>query len=171
MTGDCIAFVIQAAGATILSSGGSNTDLGNTIIIVGLVFQIIAFGLFVVAAALFHFRMLKVPTQLAQERPWTKHMISLYVISMLIFIRSLVRVVEYVQGNAGTIMSHEVYIYIFDAVLMLSAVAIMNVVHPGEVARYVREMRVPKAEKPARRWNRFGRHGSHEALRENMEMA
>ena len=47
--------------------------------------------------------------------------------------RSLIRVVEYVQGNAGYIMSHEVFLYIFDGILMLGVMVLLNVVHRSEI--------------------------------------
>ena len=68
-------------------------------------------------------------------------MVSLYIVSALIFIRSVVRVVEYVQGHEGFVMTHEVFVYVFDGGLMAVAVGVMGVVHPGEVAGYLREMR------------------------------
>lgn len=65
-------------------------------------------------------------------------MISLYLVSVLIFIRSIVRVVEYAQGNDGYIMTREVFLYIFDALVMWLAMITMNWVHPSEVAAYLR---------------------------------
>ena len=43
----------------------------------------------------------------------------LYVASGLIFVRSLFRLIEYIEGNDGVLLSSEVYLYIFDALLML----------------------------------------------------
>lgn len=65
-------------------------------------------------------------------------MVSLYLVSILIFVRSIVRVVEYVQGNDGYIMSHEAFLYVFDATVMWLAMIIMNWVHPSEVAANLR---------------------------------
>jgi len=65
-------------------------------------------------------------------------MISLYLVSMLIFVRSIVRVVEYAQGNDGFIMVHEVFLYIFDSLVMWIAMVVMNWIHPSEVAAFLR---------------------------------
>ena len=65
---------------------------------------------------------------------------GLYVVSFLILVRSIVRVVEYIQGYSGYIMSHEAFLYVFDAAVMFVAVVSMNWIHPGEVAKYVREL-------------------------------
>lgn len=139
--GDLIAFGIQSTGGSLLSSDTPSTvDAGNWIIIGGLVVQILSFGMFVLAATLFHIRIARRPTALSPTRPWSKHMISLYLVSGLIFVRCAFRLVEYVQGHEGYLMSHEVWGYVFDAALMLLAVGVMNVVHPGEVARFVRAL-------------------------------
>ena len=63
--------------------------MGNNIIIAGLIVQIVVFGLFVIAAAIFHSRLLKQPTASCHTTPWTKHMVSLYIVSILIFVTAL----------------------------------------------------------------------------------
>jgi hypothetical protein len=139
--GDVFAFLLQASGAGLLSS--QNADMintGNNVIIGGLFAQLVFFGLFVLAAAIFHVRITKAPTRLCFERPWQKHLVGLYIVSFLILVRSIVRVVEYIQGYSGYIMSHEAFLYVFDATVMFVAVISMNWIHPGEVAKYVREL-------------------------------
>lgn len=139
--GDIISFFVQAGGAGILSGGSAHVTIGKIIIVVGLIFQVIFFGLFVSAALIFHRRMSKRPTALAQTRPWKKHMLSLYIVSALILIRSVVRIVEFAQGYQGYVITHEVFLYLFDALFMFGAVVTMLVIHPGEVAEYIREDR------------------------------
>jgi hypothetical protein len=46
-------------------------------------------------------------------------------------------------------VSHEAFLYVFDAAVMLFAVITMNAIHPGEVARYVREDARTAKEGPA----------------------
>ena len=60
-------------------------------------------------------------------------MYVLYIASRLIMVRSVFRVVEYLQGNNGYFLRHEVYLYIFDAVLMLIAMCLFNWVHPAQI--------------------------------------
>jgi hypothetical protein len=48
-------------------------------------------------------------------------------------IRSIFRVVEYIGGNAGYLLSHEVYLYVFDALLMFLVMASFNWIHPSQV--------------------------------------
>jgi hypothetical protein len=115
-------------------------------VVAGLFAQLVSFGLFVVAAAIFNVRIKKAPTRLCFERPWQKHLIGLYIVSLLILIRSVVRVVEYLQGYTGYIMTHEVYLYVFDATVMFIAVVSMNWIHPAEVARFVRQLEQSKQD-------------------------
>ena len=65
--------------------------------------------------------------------PWKRHMLALYVASALIMVRSVFRVVEYLQGNNGYLLRHEVYLYIFDALLMLAVMCLFNWIHPAEI--------------------------------------
>ncbi|CAJ0546495.1 Ff.00g011220.m01.CDS01 [Fusarium sp. VM40] len=136
VTGDVISFFMQGGGGGMMSSDGADTrDTGETLIVAGLFVQIVFFGCFVITSALFHKRLRLVPTQkvLTDNPPYARHLIALYVTSVLIFIRSLVRVVEFIQGFDGFIISHEIFIYLFDAVPMLAVMLIMNWVHPSEV--------------------------------------
>lgn len=118
-------------------SGGkmANPAIGENIILAGLFIQIITFGTFLVVAIIFHVRMNANPTPKSSHpgTPWQKHLCVLYFVSLLIMIRSVVRVIEYIQGYDGYILSHEIFLYIFDAALMLIAVATFNIVHPSEL--------------------------------------
>ncbi|WZH47095.1 RTA1 like protein-domain-containing protein [Fusarium acuminatum] len=136
VTGDVISFFMQGGGGGMMSSDEADTpDTGETLIVAGLFVQIVFFGCFVITSALFHKRLRLVPTQkvLTNNPPYARHLIALYVTSVLIFIRSRVRVIEFIQGFDGFIISHEIFIYLFDAVPMLAVMLIMNWVHPSEV--------------------------------------
>jgi len=95
--------------------------------------------------------MRRLPSAKAQQLPWQKHIIALYAGSLLILIRSIFRVVEYLQGFRGYILSHEIYLYLFDACLMLSVMLIFNWFHPSEVRNgikggdYMKGVRVIRA--------------------------
>jgi hypothetical protein len=118
-------------------SGGnaSSVKTGEKLVIGGLFVQLLFFGLFIVTAGIFHFRLIKVPTapSLSRDIPWKKHMYVLYCASFLIMVRSIFRVVEYIQGHDGYLLQHEVYLYIFDSVLMLLTMLLFNWSHPSEV--------------------------------------
>lgn len=104
----------------------------------GLALQLIFFLLFIVAAALFHARVRGNPTEKCKRLPYEKHVWSLYIVSVLIFVRCLIRLIEYGQGFTGYIITHEAFLYIFDALLMWLSMAAMLFPHPSEVAALIR---------------------------------
>lgn len=139
VTGDVISFLVQGGGGGIQASGSaSGMKTGETLIIIGLFIQLAFFGFFVVVAALFHVRLARYGSEGVSgvelhALPWKKHLMALYVSSGLILVRSVFRVIEYLMGNAGYLLRHEVFLYIFDAVLMLAVMLVFNWAHPSEV--------------------------------------
>ncbi len=136
VTGDVLSFLMQAGGGGLMGSNDAdNRATGSHLIVGGLFVQIVFFGCFIVTTVLFHIRLRRAPAQsvLANRSPYFRHLIALYATSLLIFVRSIVRVIEFIQGFDGYIISHEVFVYVFDAVLMFAAMLIMNWIHPSEV--------------------------------------
>ncbi|KAJ5312973.1 hypothetical protein N7508_003803 [Penicillium antarcticum] len=136
VAGDVFSFLMQASGAGIMVTGSSSsTSTGQNVIIGGLFVQIIFFGFFLISALVFQMRMRAdaAAKSIANQFPWRKHMWALHASSILVLIRSVVRVVEYIQGTYGYIMSHEAFIYVFDGLLMFVLMVIFVVVHPSEV--------------------------------------
>ena len=121
------------------SHNPTTVNTGQKIVVGGLFVQIIFFGLFVGVASVFHVRMKKLPTTrvLTESLPWKKHLHALYVSSALIMIRSVFRVVEFIQGRDGYLMSHEWFLYVFDTVLMLGVMVLFCWIHPGKIRRYL----------------------------------
>ncbi|KAJ5841710.1 hypothetical protein N7534_011540 [Penicillium rubens] len=140
VVGDVISFFIQAGGAGMLVKA-STAEKGGNVIKVGLIIQIIFFGIFIITSIVFHVKLVKNGSRVLQQRqvPWKKHQIALYIGSLLIFVRSIFRYIEYNQGNSGTLLQHEFYSYIFDAALMLLVMVVFNVVHPAEISKLMEE--------------------------------
>ncbi|CAI7592830.1 unnamed protein product [Penicillium glandicola] len=140
VVGDVVSFFVQAGGAGMLVKA-STAAKGGDIIKVGLIIQIIFFGLFIVTSIIFHFKLEKHGSRVLQQNniPWKKHQTVLYVGSLLIFVRSIFRYVEYNEGSSGTLLQHEFWSYIFDAALMLLAMIGFNMVHPAEISRLLEE--------------------------------
>lgn len=113
----------------------SKLKLGEIVIIVGLIVQIIFFGFFVSISIAFHKRMSGYPTSAAMAASfnWDHYMKVLYFASVMIMVRCLYRVIEYIQGSTGFLQSHEYFAYIFDATLMLCVMAIFIVFHPSQI--------------------------------------
>ncbi|RHZ43795.1 RTA1 domain-containing protein [Aspergillus thermomutatus] len=138
VVGDVISFLMQSAGAGIMVQSHSTTDrTGEHVIIGGLLVQIGFFCFFIVVAVLFQRRIDRFPTpravSVSPPIPWRKHLFALYVTSFLILVRSVERFVEYAQGQEGGLISHEVYLFVFDGVPMLLVLVILVRVHPSEM--------------------------------------
>ncbi|KAF2869819.1 RTA1 like protein-domain-containing protein [Massariosphaeria phaeospora] len=137
VAGDVLSFLMQGGGGGIMSTAKGDLDklkMGERIILGGLFVQLFFFGFFAVAAAVFQYRGRAHLNSIAHRVAWRKHLYVLYTVSILILIRSLFRVIEYLQGNAGYLLRHEVFLYVFDAVLMSGVMIAMNIVHPGDIA-------------------------------------
>lgn len=113
---------------------------GQHLVVIGLLVQILFFGFFVVVSLIFNSRINKAPTARSSspDIPWRKHMRALYIVSLLIMVRSIFRVIEYIQGNDGYILRHEIFLYIFDSVLMMGVMVIFNIIHPSEIKALLR---------------------------------
>ena len=87
----------------------------------GLVIQVLFFGFFILVSAIFHVRISKRPTvrSITVQVPWQRYLLILYLASTFIMIRSFFRIAEYVQGQDGSLLKTETYLYVFDATLML----------------------------------------------------
>lgn len=128
--GDVVSFTLQAGGGGVQACGTLQLfAVGEKMIIVGLFIQIVVFGFFVATAVLFHHRVTKTPTQVAMDRkiPWQRHLWVLYITSAIILVRSIFRVVEYLQGNGGYLISHEIFLYVFDTILMAAVMTIFAI--------------------------------------------
>lgn len=115
--------MLTSLGAGLMSGGTQDKfKLGENIVVAGLALQIVVFSFFVVVALVFHRRTLRTPTHESSPESgikWQKHLYVLYSASTLILVRSIFRVIEYTMGNASFLMSNEVFLYVFDSVLML----------------------------------------------------
>ncbi|PWY74924.1 RTA1 domain protein [Aspergillus eucalypticola CBS 122712] len=145
VVGDCLSFLMQSSGAGIMVQSKSATDnTGENVIIGGLLVQIIFFCFFLVVAIIFQRRIYRHPTVRSESPmiPWRKHFFSLYASSFLILIRSIVRFIEYIQGQEGYVITHEAFIYVFDAVPMFLVLCILIRFHPSEINGLLGKSRV-----------------------------
>ncbi|CAI7608182.1 unnamed protein product [Penicillium glandicola] len=145
VAGDVLSFLMQAAGGALMATKGSMREKGSNITIGGLAVQLLSFGFFVVVITVFHFRISRNPTSISQsdrdhtrrdgwrQRNWLTILIGLYIVSFLILVRSIFRLVEYKEGYHGYLMVHEVFMYVFDGVLMFIAMVVVNVYHPAPI--------------------------------------
>lgn len=133
--GDVICFWAQGQGGGLQAIGKPLfTTLGRWIVVGGLILQVLIFSFFIVVAWKFHVRIVRAPTVQSADPSvqWKKHMRTLYICSGLILIRNLVRMIEYLEGYDGWVISHEVMLFIFDSVPMLLVFVVFAVWHPSD---------------------------------------
>ncbi|CAI7633026.1 unnamed protein product [Penicillium bialowiezense] len=145
VVGDVISFLLQCGGGGYMAAGTlSAMDIGANIVIGGLAIQLLFFGFFVVVSAIFHWRAKKrtgysnIPSTTRSQNAktkmtWESVMWALYIACLLILVRSIFRVAEFVEGNNGFIMRREYLLYIFDACLMALTGIVLGVCHPGSL--------------------------------------
>ncbi|KAI8836981.1 RTA1 like protein-domain-containing protein [Chytriomyces cf. hyalinus JEL632] len=136
---DVIAFFVQVAGSSILLSDRTKTDLGLRIMMAGLVVQVISFAVYLGIAVIFYKRA-KILAQggkaaLVDRQAWRTIFMTLMASGMMVFLRSVFRIIEFSYGFRGFIATNEVYMYVFDFGLMMLALLAFNVNHPGAFLR------------------------------------
>ncbi len=70
---------------------------------------------------------------------WKRHVVVLYVLSIIFVVRNIVRIVEFLQGSDGYITTHETMLYVFDATFMLSVPMLLVCIHPGGLIKVVKQ--------------------------------
>ncbi|CAG1969776.1 unnamed protein product, partial [Fusarium graminearum] len=112
---DVICFATQTAGA--IMSGSEvieEAKRGQTIIISGLVLQILAFALFIICVLTLQLRIHSNPPVqciAGVVTHYRRYFIALYCTSGLFLIRNLVRIIEYKQGGDGPLLSNEAFLF------------------------------------------------------------
>jgi predicted membrane channel-forming protein YqfA (hemolysin III family) len=109
-------------------SNPKELSLGAALVKTAVIMQLVCFIGFVIIAAVFHTRARR--NSVANRRVSTV-LYALYASSGLIMLRSIFRIVEFFQGNSGSITTHEAYFYGFDATPMLINAFLWNFFHPG----------------------------------------
>lgn len=66
---------------------------------------------------------------------WKNHFRVVFLTASLVLVRSVVRVVEYAQADDGYIISHEPFIYVFDAAIMWLVMVMFLLLHPSRLIR------------------------------------
>ncbi|KAL4886510.1 RTA1 like protein-domain-containing protein [Aspergillus karnatakaensis] len=137
--GDVLSLMTQSTGGSIMVA----EDLwqtGEKVIIAGLFIQLFIFSCFLIIATNYHYRLARLPTPESTNPNvrWKWYLFTLYLTGGLILVRSLFRVVEFIEGNHGPLMRKEVYIFIFDGLPMVIVLLWMNWFHPGEIGLLLR---------------------------------
>jgi hypothetical protein len=133
VSGDVLSFLMQSSGGGMMAKGQNSGDIGKKLIVIGLFVQVAFFGCFIIVMSLFVWRIYHRPTpvssSLKRTRPafgnWKHGLTVLVISSIFIFVRSVYRIVEYLQGTDGYLQSHEVFLFAFDSVLIFVSVVML----------------------------------------------
>ncbi|KAM0342089.1 hypothetical protein ACHAPU_009702 [Fusarium lateritium] len=132
--GDILTFNIQGNGGGLLASK-KLAHIGNIIVIVGLIAQIVLFLAFVICCVVFHrrFRAHLKQTSIPVEIRWEACLNMLYFTSALILVRNVFRVVEFIMDKEGYLQQYEWPTFVFDSVLMLLVMVAFYLWYPGNL--------------------------------------
>ncbi|KAA1467513.1 RTA1-domain-containing protein [Dentipellis sp. KUC8613] len=151
---DIVSLTVQAVGggeASAAADGSGNPDDGGHIMLIGIVFQMFTVVVYTILAIEFFLRVFSDrpardilvdarqsrKTAEAKRNPRVKLMIMcLGIMGVFIFIRSIYRTVELVDGFEGSIITTEIWFNIFDGAMIVLAMATLNVLHPGFLLRH-----------------------------------
>ncbi|KAJ0424179.1 RTA1 like protein-domain-containing protein [Aspergillus carlsbadensis] len=135
VTCDIVSLVVQAIGGA-MASTASNQENGDTapgtnIMVAGIVFQMASITIFVLCAADFVRRTLR--RKLLQSMTGTiVPLLGAMIFSVIcIYIRSIYRTIELLEGWDGYLITTERFFYALDGTMMVLAVAVFNIFHPG----------------------------------------
>ncbi|CAD0087031.1 unnamed protein product [Aureobasidium mustum] len=141
---DIVCFLVQMGGIGMQCTTSSSVQkTGRTVTISGLVLQLFIFAYFIIVALVFHRRINARPTSISVHHSihWVRHLRILYATSVLVLVRNIFRVAEYVEGSDGPIGHSEVYLYIFDSALMAGLMWAFVIVHPGRLLRAIKKLK------------------------------
>ncbi|KAK5164516.1 uncharacterized protein LTR77_009722 [Saxophila tyrrhenica] len=170
---DILAFLVQVAGAIMASGEKKSTDTimaGLHIYMGGVGFQQLCIFFFLALAVRFHRRLQREPPSANRSRGLLLLYVE-YAVVGLITVRIIVsylkifcvinadrtqqfRLIEYSNGLESTIPRKEAYQYVFDSTVMLIALVLYNVWHPGRLMPG-QESNLP-SRKVRKTWKRDG---------------
>ncbi|KAF9121870.1 hypothetical protein BGW39_010209 [Mortierella sp. 14UC] len=144
---DITTFLIQvAAGSMVGNAAGKNAsiaNIGDKLFLTGVCAQGISYGLFTVLLSHTLMRLVADRRKAGlnqSERSWMGldrniaiTVGCLYVSSLFIIIRSVYRIIEFVQGHEGYLISNEVFLFVLDAVPLVFAIGVWAIVWPTEL--------------------------------------
>ncbi|KAF5573407.1 RSB1-integral membrane transporter [Fusarium pseudocircinatum] len=145
LTCDIIALIVQAVGGAMASTESDKIDgdtkPGTNIMVAGIVFQMAAMVVFA-ALVLDFLRRVFVKKSYLQTRnkgvsngnslpkAYTWLLAAVFISLTMIFIRSIYRTVELLQGWSGYLITHEGYFIGLDGAIMVVAIAVFNFLDP-----------------------------------------
>ncbi len=138
LLGDIVSFLVQFVGGLMATSTDAKMDpvLAKNIILLGLFIQVVIFGLYIITIVIFHLRMRKatgIGAANAMNFPWQPIIYLLYGVGLLIMVRSIYRIIEFVIGMDSFLFTHEWPLYALDGGPMLAVVIVWALRYPSEL--------------------------------------
>jgi len=147
LTADLVALSVQGVGgalAAIAAGNDKDPEKGGKIMLGGIVFQMLAITIYMVLAVEFVYRYLTdKPFQRPHNDPPTgnyfldKNMKAMLFgsafSSLALYVRSVYRTIELIDGWEGRIITTEIYFNAMDGAMILLAMFCLNFFHPGRL--------------------------------------
>jgi hypothetical protein len=139
---DVLSLVLQAIGGGMAATNSTGSQRGVDIMIAGLISQVVTMTLFLALWADFVLRTRRARgsrmqpqmyESLRAQKNFSLFQWSLFVATVLIFVRCIYRVAELWDGFGGKLANHEATFMIFEGPMIIIAVAALTVFHPGRV--------------------------------------
>ncbi|OIW34302.1 RTA1-domain-containing protein [Coniochaeta ligniaria NRRL 30616] len=139
VAGDVASFFIQGGGAGIMVGGKADSmKTGQNVVVCGLILQVVMFAVFIVTGLHFNLRFRsRGNTETWAHVPWQRTLNMLYVTSGFVMVRNIFRVVEYVGGTDGYLLSTEWPLYVFDGALMVFTMSYFLWRYPSELKAHL----------------------------------
>ena len=143
---DVMSLLLQAAGggiASVASHQNKSPNLGDHIMVAGLAFQVCTLLVFIFFSADFALRTLRRTATMGQEALDPTHaklrasklfrgfLVALMLSTLCIFTRSVYRVAELGEGWEGALIKNQNLFIGLEGVMVIVAVLLLNVFHPG----------------------------------------
>jgi RTA1 like protein len=134
--GDLNCLNIQSGGAGLLPHP-KIANIGDYIIVVGLILQVLMFVSFMVCCLLFNnrFRKHKAEAGDTSDIPWQSCLNMLYGTSLAVLVRNIYRVIEFLMGQHGYLLENEWPLYVFDGALMFVVMVGFLIWYPSSLLR------------------------------------
>lgn len=136
-TCDIISLVVQAIGGGMASSesnNGDDTAPGTNVMVAGIIFQLASITVFVVCTADFVRRTMRrglLQNNNALKGTMVPLLYAMVFSVVCIYIRSIYRTIELLQGWDGYLITTERFFIALDGAMMVLAVVVFNFIHPG----------------------------------------
>ena len=132
--GDFFCLNIQSTGSGLLVKAKAAL-IGDYIIVAGLGLQVVMFVAFLYCCLTFDLRFRAHMTEIGATRdiPWQSCLNMLYSTSLLVLVRNIYRMVEFIMGQDGYLLSNEWPTYVFDGALMLMVMIGFFIWYPSQL--------------------------------------